>query len=138
MGVLACEGHEFHPPDRAAQVATADSAYAALNFDSVTWASDSARIQGGNEVYAANCRTCHGTLGRGQTDYAAQRDLEPPSLVRADWPAGDSLAHVRRRVYTGHAAGMPTFGVARLSPREIDAVAHYIVEGLRPEVLGRR
>jgi len=135
--LAACEGHAFHPPDREAQVAAAESAYARLVFDTIDWASDGARMAGGNEVFAANCRVCHGTLGEGATEYAAQRDLDPPSLVRPDWPAGDSIEYVRQRVYTGHAGGMPTFGVARLSVREIDAVAHYIVAGLRPEVLGR-
>jgi hypothetical protein len=30
---------------------------------------------------------------------------------------------------------MPTFGTFRLTPREIDGAAWYIVEQLRPEVL---
>lgn len=135
---VACEGHEFQPPDRGAQIAVAESALARMNFDTVGWPSDPARVQAGNEVFAAHCRACHGTLGEGGTAYATARDLEPPSLVRAGWPQGDSLELVRRRVFTGHTGGMPTFGIARLSAREIDAVAHYIVYGLRPEVLGPR
>jgi hypothetical protein len=31
---------------------------------------------------------------------------------------------------------MPTWGVAGITPREIDAVAFYILERLRPEMLG--
>ena len=45
----------------------------------------------------------------------------------------DSL---RRRIYTGHASGMPVFGDGTLDPRTIDATAAYILLGLRPEVLG--
>jgi hypothetical protein len=40
---------------------------------------------------------------------------------------------VRRRIFTGHPAGMYTWGIAGISPREIDAVAHYILERLRPD-----
>jgi mono/diheme cytochrome c family protein len=43
---------------------------------------------------------------------------------------------VRRRIFTGHPAGMPTWGVAGIPAREIDAVAAYILEQLRPDVLG--
>jgi hypothetical protein len=44
---------------------------------------------------------------------------------------------VRHRIFVGHAAGMPTWGVAGISPREIDGAAYYLLERLRPEVLGR-
>ena len=89
----------------------------------------------GNGTYAAKCRRCHGSLGRGDTDYAAERDLEVPTLGREEWAYADSLDVVRRRIFIGHAEGMPTWGVAGISPREIDATAFYVLNRLRPDVL---
>jgi mono/diheme cytochrome c family protein len=133
----ACKGHEFEPPSREAQVAQADSLYSPALFDSISWPSDSARTFEGNNVFATYCRKCHGSAGEGGvTPYARGRGLEVPSLVRPDWEAGSDVEAVRRRIFDGHQAGMPTWGVAGISPREIDAVAHYIVDDLRPEVLG--
>ena len=68
------------------------------------------------------CRTCHGPMGQGTTDYAVARGLEVPSLTEPDWARAhpDSL---RRVIYVGHPSGMPVFGERRLSPREGDAVA---------------
>lgn len=133
--VTACGEHEFEPPDREEQVEEADRLYSTALFDSVTWASDSARVQLGNSVYAAKCRKCHGPLGRGVTEYAQEHSFEVPSLVDADWPYADDLEGVRHRIFTGHAEGMPTWGVAGITPRQIDAAAHYVLEQLRPDVL---
>ena len=133
----ACEKHEFHPPDRDAQVAEADSVYTPAIFDTVTWVSDSARAFEGNNVFAAHCRKCHGTTGEGGTEYAGERELEVPSLVRADWPYGADVDSARHRIFSGHPAGMPTWGIAGITPREIDAVAYYVVKVLRPEQLNR-
>lgn len=130
--LVGCQEHEFHPPDQAAQVAAADSAYSPAMFDSIKWATDSARIEEGNEVYAARCDRCHGALGDASTDYAREQKLEVPSLVRADWPYQDHDA-VRRRIFTGHPAGMPIWGMSSLSLREIDAATAYVVEVLRAQ-----
>lgn len=127
-----CKGHEFEPPDREKQVERADSLYSPAIFDTVSWDSAELRARDGNVVYATTCRRCHGTLGRGDTEYARERDLDVPSLVRADWEF-DTVDRVRRQIFAGHAEGMPTFGVARLTPREIDAVAYYVFEVLRPD-----
>jgi mono/diheme cytochrome c family protein len=133
----ACEKHEFEPPSREAQVAQADSLYSAAHFDSIAWPNDSARTFEGNNVFATHCRKCHGMTGEGgNTPYAQARGLEVPSLVRPDWEPGSDVDAVRRRIFDGHPAGMPTWGVAGITPREIDAVAHYIVDDLRPEILG--
>jgi len=136
LALSACEKPEFEPPDREEQVAEAGRRYAPALFDTVTWTSDSVRALEGNGVYAADCRRCHGTLGRGGTELAQERGLDVPSLVEADWPYAASLDSTRARIFSGHPDGMPTFGIARLTPREIDGVAFYILEELRPEVLG--
>jgi len=134
--LAGCEGHKFEPPSRALQVAQADSLYTPALFDTIAWASDSARAFDGNNVFASYCRKCHGPEGQGGTAYAQSRGLDVPSLIRPDWAAGSNVGELRHRIYDGHPAGMPTWGVAGITPREIDAVAHYIVDILRPEMLG--
>lgn len=136
LALTGCEKKkEFEPPDRERQVALAGAEYSPALFDSLAWDGPDERATAGAGVWASHCRSCHGTLGRGDTDYAREQGLEVPSLVRADWPY-DSLDAVRRRIYTGHPAGMPTWGVAGISPREIDAVAYYLADVLRSEMAG--
>lgn len=133
----ACKSeHHFEPPDRGERVRQAEALYTPALFDSISWASDSARALEGNAVYAAKCRRCHGTLGRGDTDYARARDLDVPSLVEPNWILAAAVDSVRHTVFAGHAQGMPTFGVAGITLREIDAAAFYVLNRLRPDVLG--
>lgn len=131
----ACTEHKFDPPDRDAQIAQADSAFSMTLFDSIDWASDTVRAFDGNVVYATYCRSCHGPLGAGGTEYARNRQLDVPSLVQQEWRLADSRDSILHIVFVGHATGMPTWGVAGISPREMDAVAFYLTEVLRPEVL---
>jgi len=136
--VLGACGHEFHPPDSSERIREADEIYNLEMFDSLRWDSDSARSFKGNAVYAANCRRCHGTMGDGDTEYARGRALEVPSLVAPDWPLAASLDSLRHEIFAGHEGGMPGFGVAGITPREIDASAFFILFTLRPEVLESR
>jgi mono/diheme cytochrome c family protein len=135
--MAACEKPEPERPDRALQVAEADSLLTPETFDTIAWSGQQDRAFDGNNVYAAHCRSCHGYMGEGGTEYARQHNIAVPSLVREDWPYND-VTSMRQRIFTGHPAGMPTWGVANITPREIDAVAYYIAEVLRPEVLGGR
>lgn len=134
LAAAGCKGHQFEPPNRRVQVEQADSAYSPALFDSIQWASDSLRLFVGNNTYAAQCRKCHGYLGKGNTDYDHVHEIQPPSLVLPDWQYAGDLAAVRHIIFTGH-AGMPTWGVAGITPREIDATAFYILRSLRPDVL---
>jgi mono/diheme cytochrome c family protein len=133
LSLVACENPDYERPDRAQQVAEADELFEPAVFDTITWASAAERLAAGNEVYAVHCRKCHGSMGRGDTPYARQEGVDVPSLVAADWPVGDDPVGVRRRIFIGHPGGMPTWGIAGISAREIDAVAHYIVHQLRPD-----
>lgn len=135
LALTACGDHEFHPPDREGRVAEAETRLDDARFDTVSWDSRDVRISAGNLVFADECRRCHGPLGRGDTDYARRNDLEVASLVEPDWEHADDLDAVRRRIFVGHAEGMPNWGVGQLSARQIDAVAFYILEQLRPEIL---
>ena len=134
--VGACK-HEFEPPDREARVADAAARFATVRFDTVSWENDAERALVGNEFYAARCRDCHGTLGEGQTPYAEERGLEVPSLIQPDWRLDGIPDSVRFHIFVGHAAGMPNWGVSDATLRQIDAVTFYLLEDLRPEVLGR-
>ena len=138
LGAAAgCSDHEFHPPAEEDRVAEAEAQYDAARFDTLTWASDSVRLEAGNLVYATECRRCHGPLGQGDTDYVRRNDLEIPSLVEPDWEFADDLEGVHRRIFVGHVGGMPNWGVGKLSERQIDAVSYYLLEQLRPEVAGQ-
>ncbi len=130
----AC-GHDFEPPDRADALTQAEALYSADLFDTLAWASDDVRAWDGNGVYVDKCRRCHGTLGSGTTEYAAGRGLEVPSLVELEWKFTEGLESVRHYIFVGHEGGMPTWGLAGLSPREIDGAAFYLLTQLRPEVL---
>lgn len=136
LALAGCSDHEFHPPDEEARVVEARQQYQQARFDTITWSSTEERIQAGNLVFADECRRCHGALGQGETDYSRRNDIAVPSLVRPDWELGDDLDGIRRRIYVGHAAGMPNWGVGKLTERQIDAAAFYLLEQLRPEVLG--
>ena len=131
-----CEKHEFLPATREERLAETDSAFAAMRFDTIVWTGDEQRLQEGNEVFAASCRRCHGPLGEGDGEFAAAEGLTVPSLVRPEWRYAGAADSVRRRVFYGHYPAMRTWGIAGLTPRDIDAVSAYIVSGLRPEVLG--
>ena len=136
LAAAACKPkYEFDPPEQEDRVAEAEGEYSPALFDTVTWTSDDRRATEGNAVFAAECRNCHGTTGGGGTDYAIQRELAVPSLVLPGWRYEGQLDSVRHKIFVGHAAGMPTWGIAGITPREIDGVAYYLLERLRPEML---
>jgi mono/diheme cytochrome c family protein len=136
LGLVGCSEYEFHPPDREAQVAEAAGAFSIQTYDTVTWASNSIRALEGDVVWSSQCRTCHGPVGRGGTAYARNQGLEVPSLVAPDWRYAGQRDSVLFRIHSGHAGGMPTWSVAGITPREIDAVTYYLLDVLRPEVTG--
>ncbi len=134
FAVAACGHHEFEPPDREAKVREAAASFTPATFDTIAWDSAEACHVLGNLIYVEHCRTCHGPLGQGGTDYAVTQGLEVPSLTRPGWRLADPDS-LHRVISVGHAAGMPVFGIHDLTPREIDAVAGYVLHVLRPDVL---
>ena len=131
---IACADHEFEPPDRAARVDRATARYSVAMFDTVAWPDEATQLTEGNAVYAEECRRCHGPLGRGETDYARERNLTVPSLVVREWPLAE-VDSLRRKIFIGHESGMPVFGDGDLTLRQVDATAAYILRSLRPDVL---
>ena len=137
IGLSACKGHVFHPPNRDQQAAEAAGQYSSQLFDTIQWASNAAKLSAGNEVYARECDKCHGTLGAADTPYDRDHNIKAPALIIPDWKLANDREAVRKKVFTGHKK-MPTWGVAHLSPREIDAVTSYVLEQLRPDALKKR
>jgi len=132
----ACGKKEFEPPSERARLDEAGAQFDPTWFDTIQWADRERMLVEGAAVYAATCRDCHGMLGKGGTAYAATRRLAVPSLVEPEWPYENDLPGVRRLTFGGHSGGMPTHGISGITAREIDAVARYLLEQLRPEVLG--
>lgn len=132
---MGCEEKTFDPPEETRRLELADSLYSPALFDTLTWASEEQRVVAGNLVYADHCRRCHGTVGEGGVTQAAGREIDVPSLVESHWRFEADIEAVRERVFSGHRGGMPSWGISRLTPRAIDAVASYILEQLRPEIL---
>lgn len=118
-------------PDSAA---IAMDAYDPAAFDTVTWDSQQAALERGQVVYQFSCRKCHGEEGLGDAGFVRGGDtLRPPSFQAEDWTYAGDKEGVRQQVFVGTAEDMPHWGLVGLPPRDIDAVAIYILEGLRAE-----
>jgi len=134
----ACGGEEPQEvvpegPSRADSVAVADSAFDATVFDTIAWEDDEAAIERGGLVFRISCSKCHGDGGRGNGNFVFQGDtLRPPSFLTSDWQYAEDAEGLRRRIFTGNIAGMPYWGLVGLGYKDIDAVARYITEYLRP------
>jgi mono/diheme cytochrome c family protein len=135
--LAACGGDGGTPsPEREARVAEAEAAYSTTLFDTITWASERERAVAGDLAYATHCRNCHGPTGEGDTEYARTQRVDVPSLVDGGAPGATDIEAVRRRIFTGHPGGMPSWGITGVAPRDIDAAAFFIVERLLPEATG--
>lgn len=113
---------------RAAEEAAARFTEAA--YDTVTWRSAYARGERGRTVYDRSCAKCHGLYGTGGGSYAVEHELETGSLVEPGWLYDGDVPALRRRIFTGHGQGMPSWGLMELSPRDVDAVAYFVDERL--------
>ncbi len=79
------------------------------------------QVAAGAQIFANNCESCHGRLGAG--------GHVGPNLQKS--PVAGHLALVEKQVRKGRGAMPPFSGV--LSAKEIDAVAHYVVEQIAPK-----
>ena len=120
-------------PTRADSVGLAVAAFDATLFDTISWETEQAAIDRGGLVYRISCSKCHGDAGRGNGNFVLQGDtLRPPSFLATDWRFVDDGPGLRQQIFTGTAAGMPYWGLLGQSNRDIDAVATYITDYLRP------
>ena len=122
---------------RADSVAMAEVAYDASAFDTIAWATPAARLERGGVVWTFSCQRCHGPDGRGGGELAVQHGLEVPSVVAPDWAYAGVVPAIRHRIFVGHTGEMPNWGLHGLKYRDIDAVAAYIEEVLRPAASSR-
>jgi mono/diheme cytochrome c family protein len=114
----------------AASMASAVEAYDPTAFDTITWESEEAALERGQVVYRFSCLKCHGERGTGDTGFVRGGDtLRPPSFREPDWEFAGDKDGIRQQIFVGTAEGMPHWGLAGLGPKDIDAVATYILEG---------
>ncbi len=118
------------PPDTL--LPAAQEAYDPTMFDSITWESDQAAIERGSVVYNFSCTRCHGEQGRGDAEFVRSGDtLRPPSFRDPDWEFAGDKEGLREMVFVGTAEDMPHWGLEGLKPRDVDAVAIFILQSMR-------
>ncbi len=127
---VGCQKAKTAPaqPNAADTVAVAAAEFNPAAFDTVKWASDSVRLARGADVFKWACAECHGPQGYGDGKHVAENGdtLRPPNFHLASWHLAGDMEGVRRKVYMGNVKGMPHWGLRRMEPRDIDAVAAYI------------
>ena len=80
---------------------------------------DAESIKAGEEIFAANCVSCHGDVAKGKQDVGA------PDLTDKNWIYGGDLDSVYTTVYSGRQGHMPHWQ-NRLAPAEIKLLALYV------------
>jgi mono/diheme cytochrome c family protein len=79
------------------------------------------QVASGAQLFSNNCESCHGPMGAG--------GHVGPNLQKS--PVAEHLAQVETQIRNGGGAMPPFSGV--LSGKEIDTVAHYVVEQIAPK-----
>jgi cytochrome c oxidase cbb3-type subunit 3 len=78
-----------------------------------------ADLAAGQKIFAENCASCHGDLGKGNIDTGA------PNLTDKIWLYGSDEATVIETITNGRAGVMPAWG-GRLDPATIKAITVYV------------
>lgn len=107
------------------QIANVATYVLSLGDPTVSTSGNTAAIEAGKEVFAANCVACHGDDGKGMTELGA------PNLTDRYWIYGGDLRTIIASIHGGRQGHMPTWE-ERLTPSEIKMLALY-VDGLRAE-----
>lgn len=109
-----------------------DRTISAATFDTVVWTDSAAARARGKDVYAWVCARCHGVAGRGDGGEVLAGDtLHPPSFQDPNWRFANDARGLWNRIHLGNNRGMPHWGEQGLQPRDIVAVASYILHDLR-------
>jgi mono/diheme cytochrome c family protein len=96
-------------------------------------AADTASIEAGKKVYAAQCADCHGETGKGDGPMAAYTgDPVPSNLIDAEWKHGASEGEIYSAIHDGiDGTAMKDFR-NDLKPNDIWNVVNY-VKSLSPK-----
>jgi cytochrome c oxidase cbb3-type subunit 3 len=84
------------------------------------------KVAAGREVFAANCASCHGETGAGQTNVGA------PNLADAFWIYGGDEEAIFNTVWNGRQGHMPTWE-SRLSALDRKILTLYLVDLRKPD-----
>jgi cytochrome c oxidase cbb3-type subunit 3 len=82
---------------------------------------DAAAVKAGEKVFAANCASCHGDSGRGNTEVGA------PDLTDRSWIYGGDLDTIYATVWGGRQGHMPTWG-ERLTELDRKILTLYVLD----------
>lgn len=80
---------------------------------------DAAASARGQTLYAANCVSCHGDRGQGDSAQGA------PNLTDREWLYGGTAEAIASQIHNGRGGVMPTFA-AKLDPATLNALAVYV------------
>ena len=128
LAVAGCEPQADGGASQAAdETAVAARQYDPAAYDTVEWASDSAAITRGRDIFKWVCAECHGDTGRGDGGRVIDGDtIRPQSFHQEDWPYAEDPDALHRKVFVGNRLGMPHWGLRQMRPRDIVAVERYI------------
>jgi len=136
---LAACAKEAPPPAEEVNTGHADSVAMAAEmfdttaFDTVTWRTPDEALSRGGLVFRVSCNKCHGVMGNGDGDLVADgKSAKPGSFLADSWKYADDPMGLRKAIFTGSAQDMPYWGLVGLKYRDLDAVASYISDYLRP------
>ncbi len=127
----ACGSQQEEPADQLNTTAAAEQEYDPTAYDTVTWASDSAAVARGRDIFKWVCAECHGETGHGDGGRVIDGDtLRPPDFHQNNWRFANDPEGLHRQVFVGNTLGMPHWGLRQMRPRDIVAVERYIREEL--------
>lgn len=128
VATVACETQEQEqPPTQQQEVSQASERFDPAMFDTVSWASDSAAVARGRDIFKWACAECHGPEGLGDGGRVIDGDtIRPPSFRQEDWLYADNPDALHEKVFVGNTLGMPHWGLRQMRPRDIVAVEEYI------------
>ena len=90
-----------------------------LSSDAGADKDDAETLRAGQEIFTANCVSCHGEDAKGKQDVGA------PDLTDKFWIYGGDINSIYRTVYSGRQGRMPHWK-NRLTPAEIKLLALYV------------